>query len=158
MEPCYLFGSPRHGLCQICMQSWPLMLILVPKIACIIFVIFCELISQPSKCRFDQIKNLQKRVRHRFSKDSIFVALISKLARYEYRRTVQKTSFGKKSHIHIFVLSLYSAKASLGRGEWNGMKGIVLEYSSLPLFGSFNGENGKLIPLFQSLSRREWNE
>ena len=31
--------------------------------------------------------------------------------------------------------------------EWNG-KNIILEYSSLPLFGSFNGGNGKLIPSF----------
>ena len=41
--------------------------------------------------------------------------------------------------------------------EWKGMKRIILEYSSLPLFGSFNGGNGKLIPLFGSLSVREWN-
>ena len=39
--------------------------------------------------------------------------------------------------------------------EW--MKGILLEYSFLPLFGSFNGENGMSIPLFGSLSGREWN-
>ena len=31
------------------------------------------------------------------------------------------------------------------------MKRIILEYSSLPLFGSFNGDNGKFIPLFGSL-------
>ena len=37
------------------------------------------------------------------------------------------------------------------------MKRIILEYSSIPLFGSFNGANGKLIPLFESLSGREWN-
>ena len=42
--------------------------------------------------------------------------------------------------------------------EWKGMKRIILEYSSLPLFVSFNGGNGKSIPLFRSLSRREWNE
>ena len=41
--------------------------------------------------------------------------------------------------------------------EWKGMKRIILEYSSLPLFESFNGENGKLILLFGSLSSREWN-
>ena len=39
--------------------------------------------------------------------------------------------------------------------EWKGMKRIILEYSSLPLFESFNGENGKPIPLFESLSGRE---
>ena len=47
----------------------------------------------------------------------------------------------------------------LGEGngmEWKGMKRIILEYSSLPLFGSFNGGNGKLISLFGSLSREEW--
>ena len=41
--------------------------------------------------------------------------------------------------------------------KWKGMKRINLEYSSIPLFGSFNGGNGKLIPLFESLSEREWN-
>ena len=35
--------------------------------------------------------------------------------------------------------------------EWNEMKGIFLEYSFFPLFGSFNGENGRSIPLFGSL-------
>ena len=39
--------------------------------------------------------------------------------------------------------------------EWKEMKRIILEYSSIPLFGSFNGMNGKLIPLFRSLSGRE---
>ena len=42
--------------------------------------------------------------------------------------------------------------------EWKRIKRIILEYSSLPLFESFNGGNGKLIPLFGSLSGREWNE
>ena len=42
--------------------------------------------------------------------------------------------------------------------EWKGIKRIILEYSSLPLFESFNGGNEKLIPLFGSLSGREWNE
>ena len=35
-----------------------------------------------------------------------------------------------------------------------GMKIIILEYSSIPLFGSFNGGNGKSIPLFGSLGPR----
>ena len=35
--------------------------------------------------------------------------------------------------------------------EWKGMKRIILEYSSLPLFESLNGGNGKLILLFGSL-------
>ena len=39
--------------------------------------------------------------------------------------------------------------------EWKGMKIIILEYSSLPLFGSFNVGNGKPIPLFGSLSGSE---
>ena len=43
-----------------------------------------------------------------------------------------------------------------GKGmEWNGIKGIFLEYSSLLLFGSFNGGNGMYISLFGSLSGRE---
>ena len=37
------------------------------------------------------------------------------------------------------------------------MKRIILEYSSLPLFGSFNRENEKFIPLFESLSERDLN-
>ena len=41
--------------------------------------------------------------------------------------------------------------------EWKGIKIIILEYSSLLLFGSFNGGNGKSIPLFESLSARKWN-
>ena len=43
--------------------------------------------------------------------------------------------------------------------EWNGKKWkkIILEYSSLPLFKSFNGGNKKSIPLFGSLSGNEWN-
>ena len=41
--------------------------------------------------------------------------------------------------------------------KWKGMKKIILKYSSLPLFESFNGRNGKHIPLFRSLSGREWN-
>ena len=39
--------------------------------------------------------------------------------------------------------------------EWKGMKRIILEYSFFPLFESFNGGNGKPIPLFESLSGRE---
>ena len=39
--------------------------------------------------------------------------------------------------------------------ELKWMKKIILEYSSLPLFGNFNGGNEKLIPLFRSLSGRE---
>ena len=50
------------------------------------------------------------------------------------------------------------SKASFGRRKWNGIKGIFLEYSSLLLFGSFNEGNGRFIPLFGSLSMREWNE
>ena len=41
--------------------------------------------------------------------------------------------------------------------EWKGMKKIILEYSSLPLFEGFNGRNGKSIPLFGSLSEKKWN-
>ena len=41
--------------------------------------------------------------------------------------------------------------------KWKLMKKIILEYYSLPLFGSFNGRNEKLIPLFGDLNEREWN-
>ena len=61
--------------------------------------------------------------------------------------------FDKKKE-RIFI------KPSFGRRKWNGMemngkKRIILEYSSLPLFGIFNGGNGKFILLFESLSGRE---
>ena len=36
-------------------------------------------------------------------------------------------------------------------------KRIILEYSFIPLFESFNGGNGKFILLFGSLSGRELN-
>ena len=52
--------------------------------------------------------------------------------------------------------ALISLKPPLRGGK--GMKIIILEYSSLPLFGSFNRGNEKSIPLFESLSVREWNE
>ena len=62
----------------------------------------------------------------------------------------------------IFLLSIASDifRFRFGGGngmEWKGMKRIILEYSFLPLFGSFNEGNGKIIPLFRSLSRRKWN-
>ena len=60
------------------------------------------------------------------------------------------------------AISVSDIKASFGRREWNGMewkemKIIILEYSSLPLFWSFNEGNGKPIPLFGSLCERKWN-
>ena len=39
--------------------------------------------------------------------------------------------------------------------ELKDIKRMILEYSSLFLFGSFNRRNGKSIPLFWSLSKRE---
>ena len=33
------------------------------------------------------------------------------------------------------------------------MKKKILEYSSILLFESFNGENGRFIPLFESLMK-----
>ena len=64
--------------------------------------------------------------------------------------------------IPYFQFDFFSLKALFGRREWNriewnGIKRIFLEYSSLPLFGSFNGGNRMSIPLFGSLSGREWN-
>ena len=48
--------------------------------------------------------------------------------------------------------------------EWKEMTRIILEYFSIPLFGSFNGGNENLIPLFGSLRLHlgvykgiEWN-
>lgn len=40
-------------------------------------------------------------------------------------------------------------------GGGNGMERIILKYFSIPLFRSFNGESGKFIPLFGSLSKRK---
>ena len=61
----------------------------------------------------------------------------------------------------FYKVAFDSLRICLGGGgggmEWNGIKGIFLEYSSLLLFGSFNGGNGMYIPLFGSLSGREWN-
>ena len=60
-----------------------------------------------------------------------------------------------------FTLNLcYCFRLRLGGGngmKWKGMKRIILEYSFLPLFGSFNEDNEKLILLFESLSGREQN-
>ena len=39
--------------------------------------------------------------------------------------------------------------------EWKGIKIIILEYSYIPLFESFNRGNEKFILLFKSLSGRE---
>ena len=55
----------------------------------------------------------------------------------------------------IFYLSLYLG--GVNRIEWNEMKRIFLEYSSFPLFGSFNRGNKKSIPLFESLNGMELN-
>ena len=42
--------------------------------------------------------------------------------------------------------------------EWKGIKKIILEYSSILLFESFNGGNGKFISLFWEFKceRIEW--
>ena len=42
--------------------------------------------------------------------------------------------------------------------KWKEIKIIILEYSLVFLFGSFNGGNEKSIFLFESLSGREWNK
>ena len=58
----------------------------------------------------------------------------------------------------LFFKFCFRLRLEGGNGmKWKEMKKIILEYSSIPLFGSFNGGNRKLIPLFGSLSRREWN-
>ena len=56
-------------------------------------------------------------------------------------------------YIDCFILS---PRLGGGNGiEWKALKRIILEYSSIPLFGSFNKGNEKSIPLFGSLSERE---
>ena len=63
---------------------------------------------------------------------------------------------------HLLYLCLYMKlpRPRLGGGnrmERKRMKRIILEYSSISLFVSFNGGNEKLIPLFGSFSGMEWN-
>ena len=60
-------------------------------------------------------------------------------------------------HQEFFSVFNKDIQASFRRREWSEKKRIILEYSSLLLFGSFNGGNRKFIPLFGSLSGREWN-
>ena len=57
----------------------------------------------------------------------------------------------------IFTCTTQNFKASFRRRECKWMKRIILEYYFLPLFESINGGNRKSIPLFRSLSRKEWN-
>ena len=58
-------------------------------------------------------------------------------------------------YIDCFILS---PRLRGGNGmKWKALKRIILKYSSIPLFGSFNKGNEKSIPLFGSLSGREWN-
>ena len=60
--------------------------------------------------------------------------------------------------IYFFGNFLGTLRPRLGEEnwmEWKWTKIIILEYSSSPLFGSFNGENEKFILLFESLSGRE---
>ena len=73
-----------------------------------------------------------------------------------------KFNFFKLGNLDTYLLQRESIFLRLRLGgengmKWKGMKRIILEYSSIPLFRSFNGGNRKLIPLFESLSRREWN-
>ena len=73
-----------------------------------------------------------------------------------------KYAFEVESGKRIGLLTLATnpahPKPSFGRREWNEIEmneKKKLEYPSLPLFGTFNGGNGKSIPLFKSLSGRE---
>ena len=61
---------------------------------------------------------------------------------------------GRRKHLFLSILLGSAWEEGM---NWKGMKRIILEYSLILLFGSFNGRNGKLIPLFGSLSVREWN-
>ena len=84
---------------------------------------------------------------------------------YNYRHAHTNTHYSFIFSIYIkmdilfgfWIMGVDLFQASFGRREWNGMKRIILEYFFLPLFGSFNGGNGKFIPLFGSLSERKWN-
>ena len=65
----------------------------------------------------------------------------------------------EKNYIFNLIFNR-TLRPCLGGGneiQWKWLKRIILEYSSIPLFWSLNGGNGKLISLFESLSGREWN-
>ena len=68
------------------------------------------------------------------------------------------------THTHIYTLIIkkiyhflkFSHCLGGGNGiEWKGIKRIILEYFSIPLFESFNVGNEKFISLFRSSSGRE---
>ena len=66
-------------------------------------------------------------------------------------QTIQHLLSQHLNNITRNILPNEPLRPCLGRGngmKWKEMKIIILEYSSLPLFGSFNGRNGKLILLF----------
>ena len=67
----------------------------------------------------------------------------------------------KKSWRSYFSLYFRPRLKGRNRIEWKGNKRIILKYSLLSLFESFNRGNGKFIPfsilLFGSLSGRESN-
>ena len=78
----------------------------------------------------------------------------------QWAQAVEVFLLGRKKFDYMIKEPLVPTdpKASFGKREWKEMKRIILEYSFFPLFGSFNGGNAKLIPLFGSLSGREWNK
>ena len=85
-------------------------------------------------------------------KEETFIPLYSlKTSNFHFPQNLEEM----KLELMNFLLS-----PCLGGGnvmEWKGMKIIILEYSSLLFFGSFNGGNKKFISLFESLSGRELN-
>ena len=74
-----------------------------------------------------------------------------------FNSIAMKGKFKRRNFRGTFITTNLQRCVSFGRREWNGIKGIFLEYFSLLLFGSFNEGNGRFIPLFGSLSGREWN-
>ena len=69
-------------------------------------------------------------------------------------RTSKMILQGTGLHSHALKACLRGEKGN----ECKWMKIITLKYSSFPLFENFNGGNEKFIPLFGSLSKKEWNE
>ena len=67
-----------------------------------------------------------------------------------------ENGMGRREHSFLSI-SLRPRLGGENGMEWKGMERIILEYSSLPLFESFDGQNEKFIPLFGSLSGRERN-
>ena len=88
---------------------------------------------------------------------STYSKVLNILLAISYFAHVMEMLFGLNKETLGLVILLRLRLGGENEMEWKGMERIILEYSSLPSFESFNEGNGKLIPLFRSLSKRKWN-